>query len=170
MDVAGLALRVEELDYASSAIMDLPAAEPLNAPSLPTNFREHEDHPLDTVLVDTVKNPLLSKLLRFDMQSVASDTMIFNATMAQEPNVSQVYCENYQKNTNDPEQVEVRLAGRELLAIPGVLLQPEFGRIRVLDVSRNRISELDDSAFRAAIHLQVLNASKNNIEVVSADI
>jgi len=62
------------------------------------------------------------------------------------------------------------LVGRELLAIPGVLIKPEFGRIRLLDVSRNRISELDDGVFRAAIHLLVLNASKNNIEVVSGEI
>jgi len=79
MDLAALARNVEDLDYASSAIMDLPAANPLNAPSLPSHSRQNEDH---QALVDTVKNPLLSKLLRLDFQSVASDTLVFNATLA----------------------------------------------------------------------------------------
>ena len=79
--------------------------------SLHPHCAEDRDEPL----VETIKNPLLSRLLNNDIQSLASDTLIFNATMAQEPSVGQVYCEVYQRSESP---LEMRLASRDLLTVP----------------------------------------------------
>ena len=62
-------------------------------------FNETIGEGADPTTVDPLINPLgkINRLFKLDIKNAgASDTLVFNATMSQEPNVGQIYCNEYQ--------------------------------------------------------------------------
>jgi hypothetical protein len=70
------------------------------------------------VVTDIDKNPHLTRLLKLDLNACGSDTIVMNATIVQEPSVSQIYCDNYQKAGEPSEQLEVRIVQKNIDNIP----------------------------------------------------
>jgi Leucine-rich repeat (LRR) protein len=122
------------------------------------------------VVTDIDKNPHLTRLLRLDLNACGSDTIVMNATIVQEPSVSQIYCDNYQKAGEPSEQLEVRIVQKNIDNIPQSIMSREFQNIRILDIQKNRISSLEHRLFYALKNLNLLNASKNEIQTISEGI
>lgn len=70
----------------------------------------------------------------------------------------------------ESDHLEVRLVQRDLHNLSKAIMEHEFKRIRVLEIQRNRVTELEGSVFMALRNLQHLNASKNCVERVSSEI
>ena len=110
-----------------------------------------------------------------------NDTMLFSSSFGQEPLVSQIYKKEFPKvphassQNNFSQQIhktekEIVLTERDLEMIPKIVYALEYANLQNLDISRNRITELEGKLFTQLKQLKVLNVSKNMISHISCKI
>ena len=59
---------------------------------------------------------------------------------------------------------------KEILYVPRVILTPEFSTIQIMDISNNKIIELEGRVFLALRNLKTLSATNNEIKYISSKI
>ncbi|TNV86312.1 hypothetical protein FGO68_gene14153 [Halteria grandinella] len=123
------------------------------------------------------RNQTTNNILDQEREFNASDTMLVNqiVTLQDHQDLTTVYLQEFQMTYNyqveQRTQREIRIVQKDIDCLPKMILQgQEFQNIRILDIQRNRLTELESAIFVALRSLQLLNASKNNIESVSCKI